>query len=89
MNAFDLKAALLTKHAQHAVINPRTHGVKHGSNAWLTNSKLLAFRVCARGGAISFLPALCYFLTTIRNISRGFQSRDIHAGVLAFLETTN
>jgi hypothetical protein len=35
------------------------------------------------------LSAICYFSTTIRNISRGFQSRDMHAGVLAFLETTN
>ncbi len=27
MNAFDLKAALLAKHAQNPVINPHTHGV--------------------------------------------------------------
>ena len=54
MNAFDLKAALLTKHAQHPVINPNTYGVKYGSNAWLTNSKLLASRVCARGVPSAF-----------------------------------
>src|SRR6267378_4727197 len=61
MNAFDLKAALLTKRAQRPVINPNTHGVKHGSNAWLTNSKLLASCVCARGGAISFFASPLLF----------------------------
>ena len=40
MNPFDLKAALLAKHMQHPVINPHTHGVVHGSNVWLANSKL-------------------------------------------------
>ena len=42
-----------------------------------------------RSAAVTFLPASCYFLTTIRNISRVLQSVDMHAGVLAFLETTN
>jgi hypothetical protein len=40
MNPFDLKVALLDKHAQHRVINPHTHGVEHRPNVWLTNSKL-------------------------------------------------
>ncbi len=40
MNPFDLKAVLLSKHTQNPVINPRTHGVMHGSNVWLTNFKL-------------------------------------------------
>ena len=40
MNPFDLKAALLEKHAQHPVINPQTRGVEHGPNVWLANSKL-------------------------------------------------
>ena len=71
MNAFDLKAALRAKHEQHPVINPHTHGVVHGSNVWLTNSKLLPSRVYARSGAITFLVAICYFFTTTRNISRG------------------
>ena len=71
MNPFDLKAALLAKHEQHPVINPHTHGVVHGSNVWLADSKLLPSRVYARSGAITFLAASCYFLTTTRNISRG------------------
>jgi hypothetical protein len=37
MDPFDLKAVLLDKHSQHPVINPHTHGVKHGSNAWLAD----------------------------------------------------
>jgi hypothetical protein len=89
MNPFELKAALLAKHAQKPVINPHKHGVEHGSNVWLTNSKLPHLACVARSGAVTFLSAICYFSTTIRNISRGFQSRDMHAGVLAFLETTN
>jgi hypothetical protein len=40
MNPFNLKVALLEKHAQHRVINPHTHGVEHGPNVWLSNSKL-------------------------------------------------
>ena len=71
MNPFELKAALLAKHAQKPVINPHTHGVEHGSNAWLTNSKLPHLACVARSGAVSFWPAICYFSTTIRNISRG------------------
>jgi hypothetical protein len=35
------------------------------------------------------LAPICYFSDNKGNISRGFQSRDMHAGVLAFLETTN
>jgi len=46
MNPFELKAALLAKHAQKPVINPHTHGVEHGSNVWLVNSKLPPSRVC-------------------------------------------
>src|SRR4030095_3941160 len=72
MNAFDLKATVLTKHAQHLVINPNKHGVEHGANTWLTNFKLLAPRVYTKAGAIRCLPVLCYFLTITRNISRGF-----------------
>jgi len=71
MNPFDLKAALRAKHEQRPVINPHTHGVVHGSNVWLANSKLLPSRVYARSGAITFLVAICYFFTTTRNISRG------------------
>ena len=61
MNPFDLKAALLAKDAQNPVINPHTHGVVHGSNVWLVNSKLPPSRVYARSGVITFLPAICYF----------------------------
>jgi hypothetical protein len=71
MNPFDLKVALLAKHKQHPVINPHTYGVVHGSNVWMADSKLLPSRVCARSGALGLLPASCYFLTTVRNISRG------------------
>ena len=71
MNPFDLKAALLAKHKQHPAINPHTHGVVHGSNVWMADSKLLPSRVYARSGAITFLAAICYFFTTRRNISRG------------------
>ena len=60
MNPFDLRAALLAKHAQHPVINPRTHGVEHGSNAWLTNSKLPHLACVARSGAVSFASALLF-----------------------------
>jgi hypothetical protein len=71
MNPFDLIAALLAKHKQHPVINPHTHGVVHRSNVWMADSKLLPSRVYARSGAITFLAAICYFFTTVRNISRG------------------
>jgi len=54
MNTFDLRAAVLAKRAQPPIINPRTHGVEHGSNAWLTNSKLLPSRVCAGKGGHQF-----------------------------------
>jgi hypothetical protein len=61
MNTFDLRAALLAKHAQPPIINPRTHGIEHGSNAWLTNSKLLPSRVCAgKGGHQFFASALLF-----------------------------
>jgi hypothetical protein len=89
MNPFDLKVALLEKKAQHPVINPHTHGVEHGPNVWLTNSKLPHLACVARSGAVTLLTPSCYFLTTVRNISRGFQSRNMNAGVPAFLETTN
>jgi hypothetical protein len=61
MNAFDLKAALLAKDAQHLVINPNTHGVKHGSSVLLVNSNLPPSRVCAGSGVITFSPPICYF----------------------------
>ena len=61
MNAFDLKAALLTKHVQHPVINRNTHRVKHGSSVLLVNSNPPPSRVCARSGVITFLPPICYF----------------------------
>ena len=90
MNPFDLKVALLEKHAQHPVINPHTHGVEHGTNGWLANSKLPHLACVGRNGVITFTcHRFVIFLITIRNISRGFQSRDMHAGVLAFLETIN
>ena len=90
MNPFDLKAAVLEKHAQHPVINPHTHGVEHGPNVWLTNSKLPHLACVARSGVITFTcHRFVIFLITIRNISLGFQSRDMHAGVLACLETIN
>jgi hypothetical protein len=71
MNPFDLKVALLEKHAQHPVIDPHTHGVEHGPNVWLANSRLPHLARVARSGVVTFLPASCYFLTTVRNISRG------------------
>jgi hypothetical protein len=90
MNPFDLKVALLEKHAQHPVINPHTYGVEHGPNVWLTNSKLPHLACVGRSGVITFTcHRFVIFLITIRNIARGFQSRDMHAGVLAFLETIN
>ena len=90
MNAFDLKAALLAKHAQNPVINPRTHGLVHSSSVLLVNSKLPHVACVSRSGVIIFTcHRFVSFLITIRNISHGFQSRDMHAGVLAFLETTN
>jgi hypothetical protein len=52
MNPFDLKVAMLAKHAQHPVINLHTHGVEHGSNVWLTNSRL-PHLACAREVASS------------------------------------
>lgn len=61
MNPFELKAALLAKHAQKPVINPHTHRVEHGSNVWLTNSKLPHLACVARSGVVTFLPAICYF----------------------------
>jgi len=61
MNPFDLKAALLEKHAQHPVINPQTRGVEHGPNVWLANSKLPHFACVGRSGVITFLPPICYF----------------------------
>ena len=71
-NPFELKVVLLEKHAQHPVINPHIHGVEHGPNVWLANSKLPPSRVLARSGVITFT---CHrfgiVLTTIRNISRG------------------
>ena len=61
MNPFDLKVALLTKHAQHPVINPHTHGVEHGSNVWLANSKL-PHLACVREVASSpSCQPICYF----------------------------
>jgi hypothetical protein len=90
MNPFDLKVALLEKHAQHPVINPHTYGVEHGPNVWLTNSKLPHLACVGRSGVITFTcHRFVIFLITIRNIARGFQSRDMHAGVLARLETIN
>ncbi len=77
MNTFDLRAALLAKHAQHPIINPRIHEVEHGSNAWLTNSKLLPSRVCARRSVISFLAAIYLFFDTIRGISHAISSLKI------------
>jgi len=71
MNPFDLKVALLEKHAQHRVISPHTHGVEHGPNVLLSNSKLPHLACVVRSGVVTFLPASCYFLTTVRNISRG------------------
>jgi hypothetical protein len=70
MNPFDLKVALLEKHAQHRVVNPHIHGVERGSNVWLANSRLPHLACVARRGVVTFLPASCYFLTTVRNISR-------------------
>jgi len=62
MNPFDLKAALLEKHAQHPVINPHTHGVEHGTNGWLANSKLPHLACVGRSGVIHLhLPPICYF----------------------------
>ena len=55
MNPFDVKAALLEKHAQHPVINPRTHGVEHGPNVWLANSKLFQLACVGRNGVITSL----------------------------------
>ena len=91
MNAVDLKAALLAKHAQNPVINPRTHGVVHRSSIWVAaNSKLPHVACVSRSGVIIFTcHRLVSVLITIRNIWRGFQSRDVDAGVLAFLETIN
>jgi hypothetical protein len=71
MNPVDLKVALLEKHVQHPVINPHTHGFEHGPNVWLTNSKPRHRACVGRSGALASLPASCYFLTTVRNISRG------------------
>ncbi len=71
MNPFDIKVALLEKHVQHPVIDPHTLGVEHGPNVWLANSKLPHLVRVGRSGAVTFLPAICYFLTTVRNISRG------------------
>ena len=61
MNPFDLKAAMLPKHAQHRIINLHTHGVVHRSSIGVANSKLPLSRVCARSGVITFLPPICYF----------------------------
>jgi hypothetical protein len=61
MNPFDLKAALLEKHAQHPVINPHTRGVEHGPNVWLANSKLPHLACVDRSGVSTFLPPICYF----------------------------
>jgi len=71
MNPFDPKVALLERHVQHSVINPHTHEIEHGPNVWLANSRLPHLARVARSGAVTFLPAICYFLTTLRNISRG------------------
>jgi len=71
MNPFDLKVVLLEKHAQHRVINPHTHGVEHEPNVWLSNSKLPHLACVERSGVVTLLPASCYFLTAVRNISRG------------------
>jgi len=60
MNAFDLKAALLTKHLQHPVIDPHTHGVVHRPSVWLVNPKLPPSRVYARSGVITFVAPICY-----------------------------
>ena len=54
MNPFDVKAALLEKHAQHPVINPHTHGVEHGPNVWLANSKLPHLACLGRNGVVTF-----------------------------------
>jgi hypothetical protein len=61
MNPFDLKAALLEKHAQHPVINPQTRGVEHGPNVWLANSKLPHLACVGRSGVVTFLAPICYF----------------------------
>jgi len=71
MNPFDLKVVLLDKHVQHSVIDPHTHGIEQRPNVWLSNSKLRHLACVGRSGAVTFLPASCYFLTTVRNISRG------------------
>jgi hypothetical protein len=70
MNPFDPKVALLEKHVQHPVIDPHTYGSEHRPNVWLTNSNLPHLACVARGD-ITVLPASCYFLITVRNISRG------------------
>jgi hypothetical protein len=71
MNPFDLKVALPVKHVQHPVIDPHTHGIEHRQNVWLTNSKVRHLARVGRSGAVTFLPASCYFVTAVRNISRG------------------
>ena len=76
MNPFDLKAAMLAKHAQHPVINLHTHGVVHGSNVWVANSKLPLSRVCARSGVIAFLPPICYFFDNNKEYLTRFYSLE-------------
>jgi hypothetical protein len=89
MNAFDLKATLLTKHAEHLVINPNTHGVKHESNAWLTNSKLLASRVCARGGHQRFASHLLFSDNNMEYLTRFYSQEKCTPEYWRSLETTN
>ena len=71
MNPFDLEVVLLDKHVQHSVIDPQTHGIEHRPNVLLSNSKLPHLACVVRSGVVTFLPASCYFLTAVRNISRG------------------
>jgi len=58
------------------------HGQHPLIDSYLTSRELLGV------GAPTFLPASRYFLTTLRNISRGLESTETNAGVPAFLETT-
>jgi len=56
-----------------------------GQMSGLANSMLPPSRVYARSGAINFFAVICYFLQQ-QGISRVvLQSRDMHAGILAFL----
>jgi hypothetical protein len=61
MNPFDLKAALLEKHAQHPVINPHTHGVEHGTNGWLIPSCLTSRVLVGVASSPSLAADLLFF----------------------------